>query len=64
MSTTVTIPRDADTEQQHEVDAELQREGSVHLCQGPLRRKRHRAQTKINKWKQKWFKIEPGEISL
>lgn len=37
------------------------REGSLHFCEGPLRRRRHRAQTKANKWKQKWFKVEPGK---
>ena len=39
------------------------REGSLHFCQGPLRRKRHRAQAKVNKWKQKWFRVEPGKAN-
>ena len=53
-------------EQQTEVEMTLQRnarvqEGSLHFCQGPLQRKRHKAQAKIKKWKQKWFKVEPGK---
>ena len=50
--------------QQTETAEELSlREGGVHFCEGPLQRKRHRAQAKIKKWKQKWFKVEPGKES-
>ena len=37
---------------------------SLRFCQGPLHRKRHRAQAKVKKWKQKWFKVEPGKETL
>ena len=74
MSTAVDIvPRDvlatvvAEEEDEQQAELELSlgalREGSVHFCQGPLQRKRHRAQAKIKKWKQKWFKVEQGEYS-
>ena len=48
-----------ETEPQQQLGA--LREGGLHYCEGPLRRRRHRAQTKLNKWKQKWFKVEPGK---
>ena len=61
---TNTICLDADVQDRDE-QTELQlaalREGGLHFCEGPLRRRRHRAQTKVNKWKQKWFKVEPGK---
>ena len=72
MSTTVSIPREMldgaeeEDEQLTETQMALQRgarmlEGTVHFCQGPLQRKRHKAQAKIKKWKQKWFRVEPGK---
>ena len=59
------MPRVGEEETQFAGDMALQPdalpEGSVHFCQGPLLRKRHKAHTKINKWKPGWFKVEPGE---
>ena len=76
MLTTVSIPRDMlDGAEDETQQAELgtgaaverdtrQLEGSLHFCEGPLLRKRHRAQAKKKKWKQKWFRVEPGEFVL
>ena len=61
---TNTICLDADgqdRDEQTELQLAALREGGLHFCEGPLRRRRHRAQTKMNKWKQKWFKVEPGK---
>ena len=64
MSTTESVQRQTlqDGEEDPQTAAEMALlEGCVHFCQGPLQRKRHNAHTKINKWKQRWFKVEPGE---
>lgn len=47
--------------QQTEMEELSPGEGGVRFCEGPLQRKRHGA--KIKKWKQKWYKVEPGELS-
>ena len=70
MSMSVSIPLNAgvgEEETENEMimmqqGAKMQ-EGSVHFCQGPLQRKRHKAQAKVKKWKQKWFKLQPGKNS-
>lgn len=65
----VSIPLDAGVGEEEQTETEIimmqqgakMQEGSVHFCQGPLQRKRHKAQAKIKKWKQKWFKLQPGK---
>lgn len=73
MSVRVSIPREmlAGADEEEELTATqraLQRgarllEGTVHFTEGPLQRKRHKAQAKMKKWKQRWFKVEPGECT-
>ena len=70
-SRVVSIPRDMLDGAEDEAQLESQAssalytrlsEGTLHFCEGPLLRKRHKAQAKKKKWKQKWFRVEPGKF--
>ena len=74
MSVRVSIPREMlegamdDEEAMSPAQRALQRgarlvEGTLHFGEGPLQRKRHKAQAKMKKWKQGWFKVEPGKCT-
>ena len=74
MSVRVSIPREMlsgameDEEAMSPAQRALQRgaqlvEGTLHFGEGPLQRKRHKAQAKMKKWKQGWFKVEPGKCA-
>lgn len=72
MSMSVSMPLDAGAGEEQQTEAEMiiqqdrvrVQEGNMHFCQGPLQRKRHKAQAKIKKWKQKWFKLQPGKKNI